>query len=413
MKKAVLVLVLLLVAGLAIGCRDNADEKSSHEEIAADGHQHKYEGVVTTEPTCEKTGVKTYTCSVCGTSYTEKIDKLDHKYTEKVTKEPTCTDKGEKEFTCSLCGKTYTEKIDVIDHQFEEKITKQPTCKDKGEKAITCKICGKTSTEVIDNAGVAHTYTSTVTKQPTCTEEGERKYTCSICGNTYAEPIAKVAHQYEESISKEATCSEEGTKLLTCKVCSDTKTESIPKKDHQYNESITREATCAQEGEKLFQCAQCGTSYTESIPKTNDHTTRFGTCSRCGTVVTILKDNAVSIQSYFAKGIEQLNKALDKTGEALNSSNYRGAASAITSFGLSAGQFQNAINACGDYPEFAGIKEQLTIIHSAITNTFSGNLTIYGDSRDLATLRTMMDTMIATTPNIQNIQGIMSSWPAF
>lgn len=45
------------------------------EKIPATG-KHNYVGVVTKEATTTETGVKTYTCSVCGDSYTETLPKL-------------------------------------------------------------------------------------------------------------------------------------------------------------------------------------------------------------------------------------------------------------------------------------------------------------------------------------------------
>lgn len=61
-------------------------------------------GKVTTKATCSKTGVKTYTCSVCGNTKTEKIAKTAHNYTTKVTK-ATLSKDGKIEKKCSICKK--------------------------------------------------------------------------------------------------------------------------------------------------------------------------------------------------------------------------------------------------------------------------------------------------------------------
>ena len=46
-------------------------------EITTDMHEHTWdEGVVTTEPTLDAEGEKTYTCSVCGETKVEPVDKL-------------------------------------------------------------------------------------------------------------------------------------------------------------------------------------------------------------------------------------------------------------------------------------------------------------------------------------------------
>ena len=42
---------------------------------------HNYDdGVITTSPTCTKSGVKTFTCKDCKTTKTEVIEALGHNY---------------------------------------------------------------------------------------------------------------------------------------------------------------------------------------------------------------------------------------------------------------------------------------------------------------------------------------------
>ena len=79
--------------------------------------EHNYTSKVTTEATCTKDGVKTFTCSVCKDSYTEAIAATGkHNYTSKVTTEATCTKDGVKTFTCSVCNDSYTEAIAATGH---------------------------------------------------------------------------------------------------------------------------------------------------------------------------------------------------------------------------------------------------------------------------------------------------------
>ena len=56
-------------------CLDCGELLSEGSVIPAKGHSYD-EGVVTTEPTTESEGVKTYTCTVCGATKTESIPKL-------------------------------------------------------------------------------------------------------------------------------------------------------------------------------------------------------------------------------------------------------------------------------------------------------------------------------------------------
>lgn len=62
-------------------CDDCTLETDVHEHDWNDGActgcgtscTHEYVGEVTTESTCTKEGVKTYTCNICGNSYTESL----------------------------------------------------------------------------------------------------------------------------------------------------------------------------------------------------------------------------------------------------------------------------------------------------------------------------------------------------
>ena len=114
---------------------------------------HNYTSKVTTEPTTEKEGVRTYTCDRCGHSYTESIPKLpeephEHSYSGSVTKEATCTDTGVRTYTCS-CGDSYTETIPALGHHYVSSVTKQPTTSSEGVMTYTCDRCGHSYTRAI------------------------------------------------------------------------------------------------------------------------------------------------------------------------------------------------------------------------------------------------------------------------
>lgn len=72
---------------------------------------HTYdEGKVTKEATYTETGIKTYTCTVCGYEKTETIPvvKHTHKYVWKTISKATIYQPQKQRGTCSLCGKTTT-----------------------------------------------------------------------------------------------------------------------------------------------------------------------------------------------------------------------------------------------------------------------------------------------------------------
>lgn len=93
-------------------------EKTKYNDEHTVHTEHKWdEGVVTKEATCTEAGEKTYTCTVCNETKTEKIDAAGHKYSTEWTidKEATCTEPGSKSHHCTVCGaRTDITEIPVI-----------------------------------------------------------------------------------------------------------------------------------------------------------------------------------------------------------------------------------------------------------------------------------------------------------
>ena len=75
-------------------------------------HTHNYSSVITKQPTCTATGVRTYSCS-CGNNYTETIAALGHKYVN-TTVDPTTVSSGYTLHTCIRCGDTWQGRRCVI-----------------------------------------------------------------------------------------------------------------------------------------------------------------------------------------------------------------------------------------------------------------------------------------------------------
>lgn len=87
--------------------------KTKQEAIPATG-KHTYEVTDSTDATCTEAGSVTYTCSVCGDTYTEETDLAEHTYEVTETTDATCTEDGSTTYTCSVCGDTYEETISVV-----------------------------------------------------------------------------------------------------------------------------------------------------------------------------------------------------------------------------------------------------------------------------------------------------------
>ena len=173
---------------------DNCGEVTATKEIPATGEHTWDNGTVTTEPTENEPGVRTFTCAVCGATRTETIPATgahDYQFTRTVA--PTCTADGYDLYTCSGCGATEKRNSKpALGHKWDSgKVTTEPTETAPGVRTYTCTVCGEVKTEVIPATG-AHTHkwdAGKVTTEPTATTPGVRTYTCTICGLTKEEVI--------------------------------------------------------------------------------------------------------------------------------------------------------------------------------------------------------------------------------
>lgn len=276
-------------------CKDCGAKVSSGQAIPKTEHTWD-SGKVTTKATCEHTGVRTYTCSVCGETKEEEIPKTDHTYDEgTVTKKPTCTETGIKTYTCTVCQKTKTEEIPATGHQHTEiRNKKEATCTETGYTGDTyCKDCGTkiSSGEVISKK--AHDYEVKDRQKPTCTTDGYVLSVCKACGDEKQEVLPATGHQHTEIRNKkEATCKAEGyTGDMYCKDCgeklSDGKT--IAKTtEHTWDAGkVTKAATCTEKGVKTYTCTVCGATKTEEIAATGHQHTEVrnkveATCTKEG-----------------------------------------------------------------------------------------------------------------------------------
>lgn len=172
----------------------NCGEVISTKEIPATGEHTWDNGTVTTEPTENEPGVRTFTCTVCGATKTAPIPATgthDYQFTKTVA--PTCTADGYDLYTCSGCGATEKRNSKpALGHKWDSgKVTTEPTETAPGVRTYTCTVCGEVKTEVIPATG-AHTHkwdAGKVTTAPTATTPGVRTYTCTICGLTKEEVI--------------------------------------------------------------------------------------------------------------------------------------------------------------------------------------------------------------------------------
>ena len=247
-------------------------------------------GTVTKRPTEEETGVRTFSCSVCGRKLREEsIDKLEpahtHEYstdwkkdesghwhecgcgeraeetahapeTDKAV-EATCTTPGKTGGShCSECGYVLVpqKELPAKGHSYAEGWSQDDT--DHWRECTECG--GKTDMAPhVEDKG-------TVTKRPTEEETGVRTFSCSVCGRKLREEeIEKLPavhiHEYPADWK-----SDENSHWHECE-CEE-RAELAP---HIWdNGEVTKEPTDAQEGTRTYTCTVCGRTRTEDIPAT-------------------------------------------------------------------------------------------------------------------------------------------------
>ena len=240
-------------------------------------------GKVTEAPTHTKEGTKTYTCTVCGETKTEKVEKLkEHSYGEwtkhddkqhkhscvcgdtqyaahtwdngKVTKAATCKDTGEKLYTCTACGETKTEAIaKTNNHTYGlwEKNTAE-------NHKHTCKVCGNVET-------AAHTWDNgKVTVKPTSTTKGQTVYTCTLCGETKTVETA-YSHSHSYGIKWHY---DNNMHWHECTRCGSKQTPRA----HTFGEAkIITPATHTSTGKAEYKCTVCGATVEKEIAKITEH----------------------------------------------------------------------------------------------------------------------------------------------
>ncbi len=246
-------------------------------EMIQDGDADDQSYIVTTDPTCTKTGRVDCYCAVCGSFLIcrEIIDPLGHDGVWKIEQEATVDHPGVKSFICSRCGevlpdpddesKLSTQEFELHEHCYDadfgvgyQRILTPATCTKAGEMGTFCGLCGALfAVEPIEatghhNAMLTHYlgseyeleeyigFTNVVTTKPTCTEDGVITFLCDECGEVVRSyPLDKTGHYnyYLKDYLTEAdaeledyigcmnvettmpTCTEDGSISFLCQDC--------------------------------------------------------------------------------------------------------------------------------------------------------------------------------------------------
>ena len=293
---------------------------------------------VTTEPTCDKEGLRTYTAKVTfeGKDYTdtktEPIPAKGHTLTAVAEVPATCETAGTSaHWKCEVCGKLFSDAegntettlekltIPATGHAYGEPVWKWTD----GFKATATFTCANDTTHV---ENVTAEVTSAVTTPAACETTGVRTYTAKVTfggkeytdsktevipatGHAYGEPVWKwnddftasatftcandathvenVTAEVTSAVTTPAACETTGVRTYTAKVTfegkeyTDTKTEVIPATGHAYgapvwkwNDDFTASAT--------FTCGN-DTSHVETVNATvTNEVTTEATCKADG-----------------------------------------------------------------------------------------------------------------------------------
>ena len=257
----------------------------AQEEIPAKGHSWN-EGEITTSPTCENAGVKTYTCTVCNATKTEAIDATGHTPVEVAEQPATCTEAGHTAGTkCSVCDAILSgmEEIPATGHTEVIDAAKAPTCTETGlTEGKHCSVCNTVLVAQEEIPAKGHTEVIDPAVEPTCTEPGktEGKH-CSVCNEIIVAQTEIPAKGHTEVIdaAKAPTCTEPGlTEGKHCSVCNEVivKQEVIPATGHKPEIRNAVEATLTTPGYTGdTYCSVCNELLKQGkeIPKTGAHIT--------------------------------------------------------------------------------------------------------------------------------------------
>ena len=240
-------------------CKREGCKYSTYVQTPALGHEVERHNAQSA--TCIEIGWEAYeTCACCAyTTYAEIPATGIHVWNEgEITTQPTCTKTGIKTFACTACKKaSYTQEVGKENHEYD-------TLKYNAEKHWHECSCGAKQGETTHAGGTA-----------TCTAPA----VCATCGQRYG---FNLGHNKVQHNAQPATCTEIGWNAYeTCTRCDYTTYAETPALNHDKVQHNAQPATCTEIGWNAYEtCSRCDyTTYAE-IPALG-HDIQGTGCIRC------------------------------------------------------------------------------------------------------------------------------------
>ena len=246
-------------SGLTEGKHCSACGEVLIAQTVVDALGHDYDAVVTA-PTCTAQGYTTYTCSVCGDTYTDdEVAATGHTEVVDAAVAPTCTTTGLTEGKhCSVCNAVLVaqETVAALGHDKVSHEAKAPTCTEKGWDAYeTCSRCDYTT--YVEKAALGHTAGETVVENnvaPDCENAGsyDNVVYCTVCDAELSRNKVTVNALGHVDADNNNICDRSGCGHILC-----------DDEDHTWNAGeIVVQPTCTTMGQTHYKCTACGAEET-------------------------------------------------------------------------------------------------------------------------------------------------------
>ncbi len=235
-------------------------------EVTCPGHTYVSE--ITKEPVGTEKGIITYTCTLCGDSYSEEIDELPPEITGITAEDVTGTYNGQA-YTIAIFG---VEEGDIVQYALKSDgeavfAGEQPEMVNAGTYEVLYKVSRtghqtfEGSVRVVIARAKPQYSIPTALKGTSGTALGTIELPDGFMWQTDPQTkLSKIGNQKflvcyipEDQVNYQSVMDIEVTVEVTC-----------PR--HQYQSAVTKEPSETQKGQKTFICKLCGKTYTEEIP---------------------------------------------------------------------------------------------------------------------------------------------------